>query len=1107
MWPPTKEDLSNDIPTATSLYIPTNPVQDPINVTSSSDTLSHSTSHQQFLSNSKNQNTEYFKKESFLQGESEMILNEGNSFHNKPVLNTVSVVSSTKQETLHFETQSTKKVVLQSNSGLETEENLIKNDEQMKKYSICSQEVVSCTENKLVDAQMLISNARPASPIPPEVTDIASITSQTKNEINFNKTEIIKETPENICENLYKKCSEEKGNINLNANNQLDSLCEQSTKLVTAVNVDDIPIEKQSNELKTQEIRLSEADKSQSKGEAIFRPECQGEKFEHKVATQAVAIVDHKTEDIQTIDQEVKSQSITIEKDTHSLHEEKITEQSKLYTLPISQSVCEKPQKWQSALTSALTTAAERPFSPFDKSKSQPLYIEGNQILQTSKYSSFASVSNDQISSLPSQTIPCKPKLEIGTKGLTRSEGCVSPLDTALTIAPECPYSPFISSENQIPESVLPRLPQPKQRISLLSALTIAPEREFMPFPTATKASSLTSTDKTTFSIAQNPTDSLKQSLCSSAHTSNTANTSEIVKESEKSVNTVSGMEPEHNFPPVTDELKKMYSPNIVAGHSLEPQTPEANSATYAEYIKSCQENIKEVSTKEVSEKFEKSTSFGQQKAYSLTGIPKPATIPYYQKDIERYQIQRALSPTAICKRDSPSQSNIKHSTEQHGPQDTILKRPIPIKPPSVSLQETSVSSEFSKQNPPHHTSDSGLGRAAVIPHYQQDLERFQIQRTLSPAPHFKVPGSYSPSPLPIDSDAAVLAYKFGAPLRPSSMHQAISETGNISVTENEVKNISKTVCYSEQEHKKSLERISLQKTENMCKMETFNSKVNQENTSGIGGSATIPHYQKDIERYHILRALSPAPHFKVPCSRSPSPAPINTESLKTAHIFEGSILPKDIQHIEQENIQESLKEQMSVFGSSESHEYHLSALENQQYRHEEVALKNKFQSQSTKLTNNGSTSFEPPSGQLKTIPYPNIPFPESGNNYVTQNHKHETVKSLSETDLKLNTGSNQTQQLPEFIPKIPQLSSFSKASAPVKDPIASVKPQPNSTTIPNAGGGSGKTTASVAGSSAPRRGRGVLNQPSTRIPLCGHCNGHIRYTYMHEHLNGLLCY
>lgn len=75
-----------------------------------------------------------------------------------------------------------------------------------------------------------------------------------------------------------------------------------------------------------------------------------------------------------------------------------------------------------------------------------------------------------------------------------------------------------------------------------------------------------------------------------------------------------------------------------------------------------------------------------------------------------------------------------------------------------------------------------------------------------------------------------------------------------------------------------------------------------------------------------------------------------------------------------------------------------------------------------------------------------------------------------------------------KHFPSTPKTSSLS--SAP-KNVVVTNPPGP----LPDAGAG-GKSGAAFAGATAPKRGRGVLNQPGmagVRIALCGHCNVQIR--------------
>ncbi|XP_017767468.1 PREDICTED: PDZ and LIM domain protein Zasp isoform X4 [Eufriesea mexicana] len=77
---------------------------------------------------------------------------------------------------------------------------------------------------------------------------------------------------------------------------------------------------------------------------------------------------------------------------------------------------------------------------------------------------------------------------------------------------------------------------------------------------------------------------------------------------------------------------------------------------------------------------------------------------------------------------------------------------------------------------------------------------------------------------------------------------------------------------------------------------------------------------------------------------------------------------------------------------------------------------------------------------------------------------------------------------------------SSNLSSPPLVNSGSSTLPRPQSQTVTGTGvgglGGAGSKSGSFAGSSAPKRGRGILNQatgPGSRLPLCAHCNSYVR--------------
>ncbi|XP_012239297.1 PDZ and LIM domain protein Zasp isoform X5 [Bombus impatiens] len=78
--------------------------------------------------------------------------------------------------------------------------------------------------------------------------------------------------------------------------------------------------------------------------------------------------------------------------------------------------------------------------------------------------------------------------------------------------------------------------------------------------------------------------------------------------------------------------------------------------------------------------------------------------------------------------------------------------------------------------------------------------------------------------------------------------------------------------------------------------------------------------------------------------------------------------------------------------------------------------------------------------------------------------------------------------------------SSTTISSPPLANTGNSTLPRPQSQTVTGTGvgglGGAGSKSGTFAGSSAPKRGRGILNQatgPGSRLPLCAYCNSYVR--------------
>ncbi|KAJ8679989.1 hypothetical protein QAD02_015776, partial [Eretmocerus hayati] len=121
----------------------------------------------------------------------------------------------------------------------------------------------------------------------------------------------------------------------------------------------------------------------------------------------------------------------------------------------------------------------------------------------------------------------------------------------------------------------------------------------------------------------------------------------------------------------------------------------------------------------------------------------------------------------------------------------------------------------------------------------------------------------------------------------------------------------------------------------------------------------------------------------------------------------------------------------------------------------------------SPSLSNHGSSSPQPFSASTNNF---SGPKPFIGSSVTNQNYSSSPI---------INTG-NSTLPRPPSQPVTGQFSSL---------------PKPKSSPFKGAGGFGGNKGGTFAGSSAPNRGRGILNQATSglRVPLCAACNSQVR--------------
>ncbi|XP_076547188.1 PDZ and LIM domain protein 5 isoform X7 [Osmia lignaria lignaria] len=152
---------------------------------------------------------------------------------------------------------------------------------------------------------------------------------------------------------------------------------------------------------------------------------------------------------------------------------------------------------------------------------------------------------------------------------------------------------------------------------------------------------------------------------------------------------------------------------------------------------------------------------------------------------------------------------------------------------------------------------------------------------------------------------------------------------------------------------------------------------------------------------------------------------------------------------------------------------------------------------------NNHASSPLPFSACNRTSPdygFPNSQLSSPNRNgCISNGNCHWESKTFTST-ITIQTGSTEAPTSNNLIGPKPFGGSSALSSPPLVNSGNSTLPRPQSQTVTGSGigglGGAGSKSGSFAGSSAPKRGRGILNQatgPGSRVPLCGHCNSYVR--------------
>lgn len=398
-------------------------------------------------------------------------------------------------------------------------------------------------------------------------------------------------------------------------------------------------------------------------------------------------------------------------------------------SLPVS---VQPPQNHETAcpspLLSALTVAPDRPYSPLPSAtkavaqfpvQSTPVSTQAVRpvapvqlpagieapLARGAAYPSVAKVAPLVTSTQvlqPSSSVPAPLETNIQAP-LSRESTCPSPLTSALTIAPDRPYSP-LSNSTRPPDCVPLQSTVRPTTASVPASIKFSPNEQLL-------------RDETQFPLLPAPYHKFAEtSKPEAVSIKMTPKQRPVSSGALPVIGAFRPIIPATEFKPITSEVvlgKEPHSPHPSVSYELNtecavsptarPKTPVQRLATPT----SCSRS---------------GTPFQQQK-YTTAGLQKPAIIPIYQQQMLEFPGQRPRSATPTCPMTVP-QAQTPH------PQFTKTEVPYVPQKPSASFQ---------RQLPPHKPYESYQPAAPAVPAAAVQPEPL-IPQSLMPFPNIPLP-------------------------------------------------------------------------------------------------------------------------------------------------------------------------------------------------------------------------------------------------------------------------------------------------------------------------------------------------------------------------------
>lgn len=649
-----------------------------------------------------------------------------------------------------------------------------------------------------------------------------------------------------------------------------------------------------------------------------------------------------------------------------------------------------------------------------------------------------------------------------------------SPMVEALTTAPDRPFTP------------IPAIPN-IERCSLKDALTIAPDRSYSPLPlsvtTQSQSSLVTSSIQSSTMQVQSTTSSqivrpiaTQTSTQTVEHThsefSSMQNTCKLQSSTEVSAfrpvakQTFPPPQPEEfckltNFPPISDELKSSFQKsmqNRKESTSISAATNQIESKSFQTTAINTSVNTQAFSSVKTAQSFfeqlDKKEMLTSTAVRSKSGLHKPDSIPQYQKHFEQLPSQRGITPEVSF---APA----------------ILQRPVtPSTDPPVRPREKSQEPRLQSLTPKPAVVEPQKAEAQQPPVYfhkdtpiSMTFQPVTDENFLRVSPVRSRPNTPSlinkPAPIIPYYQMNLVTVEHLAPdsnmFNPSSPETSRSPTPKLrsrSPAQGPPTNPLKAHAPRIKENtsqRNAAHTLLTQATSNLRKEHEMSQKDIHSNIEVFNASGA-KHWGQDQHQPSVIKEqrLSNVGYASENYEREGFK--IKEDSMMKQNSGQKSMQSQNVEEYGNTIIQSSRKT-YEEFESTQS----AKVIEIRKGASSSSSHCQQFDSNHRPSAINPKQVFPPPASV------------SSSQQSSSVNISNQNVTSASREIRQPNpmtSGANQS---------------------PACDPTPS--------TGPSVGGGSGRgKTFGV--SSAPKRGRGVLNKaavPGSRVPLCGHCNGNIR--------------